>query len=71
MPEIVRNGQSGLIVPAENSELLAEEKTITLARDPLRSMAMGISGRKRVEVDFTWGAVARKIKIILTERYGL
>ena len=70
MPEIVRNGQSGLIVPAENSELLAAAM-IALARDPQQSVAMGIAGRKRVEADFTWDAVARKIKVILTERYGL
>jgi glycosyltransferase involved in cell wall biosynthesis len=70
MPEIVEHEISGLVVPAENAERLADAM-IQLARDPSASRKMGIRGRERVESDFTWEAVTRKIAATLTERYGI
>ncbi len=70
MPEIVRHGESGLIVRAENVESLAEAM-ITLAKSPDDAAAMGRAGRQRAEQDFTWDAVAAKIKRILADQYKI
>jgi glycosyltransferase involved in cell wall biosynthesis len=70
MPEIVRDGESGLIVPAEDSATLTHAM-LELARNPVEAAAMGRAGRLRVESDFTWDAVAGKINTILSDSYGL
>jgi len=70
MPEIVQHRKSGLIVRGEDVESLADAM-IELARSPKDAAAMGNAGRRRVEEDFTWTAVSRKITAILRDRYGL
>jgi glycosyltransferase involved in cell wall biosynthesis len=70
MPEIVRHRESGLIVAAEDPASLAAAM-VELARNPSDAAAMGRIGRRRVEADFTWDAVARKITRVLSDSYGL
>jgi glycosyltransferase involved in cell wall biosynthesis len=68
MPEIVENGRTGLIVPPENVDALADAM-ITIARDPALGQRMGEAGRARAERDFTWDAVGHKIRTVLHDRY--
>jgi glycosyltransferase involved in cell wall biosynthesis len=70
MPEIVRHRESGLIVAAEDAPSLAEAM-VELALSPKDAAEMGRAGRLRVEADYTWDAVARKIKAVLSDSYGL
>lgn len=68
MPEIVRHGESGLIARAEDSDALARAM-LDLAMDPARCAEYGRAGRIRAERDFTWKAVAGKIReSVLTDR---
>jgi sugar transferase (PEP-CTERM/EpsH1 system associated) len=50
-PEVVRDGQSGLLVSARDPEALAEA-ILRLRRDPEEARRMGEAGRRRVERDF-------------------
>lgn len=68
MPEIVRHGESGLVVPAENSAALAAAM-LDLATSPDTAAEMGRKGRMRAEADFTWDAVTRKIQGVLRDQY--
>ncbi|HEY4751177.1 MAG TPA: glycosyltransferase family 4 protein [Steroidobacteraceae bacterium] len=70
MPEIVQHRKSGLIVAAEDVSALAAAM-VELALSPNDAATMGRVGRSRVEADFTWNAVAGKIKAILADSYGL
>lgn len=65
LPEIVADGETGLIAKPEDAESLANAM-IELARDPESAKRMGERGRRRVEEHFTWDAVAGKIRTALT-----
>ncbi len=52
LPEIITNGEEGLLVPQKNVAALAEA-LIALLRDPARRENMGRKGRARVLRDFT------------------
>jgi glycosyltransferase involved in cell wall biosynthesis len=47
IPELIRDGLDGLLVPASSSEVLAEALE-RLIEDPLLRRSMGLAGRKRV-----------------------
>jgi glycosyltransferase involved in cell wall biosynthesis len=68
MPEIVRHGESGLIVAADDSNALARAM-LEIAESPAAAAEMGAVGRQRAEQEFTWGAVSRKIQTILGTQY--
>jgi glycosyltransferase involved in cell wall biosynthesis len=70
MPEIVQHRKTGLIVTAEDVSSLAEAM-LELARNPKDAEAMGSAGRRRLETDFTWGAVAKKIEVVLSDSFGM
>jgi starch synthase len=69
IPEVVADGETGLLVPlelqsngepadpAKFSSDLATKVNEVLA-DPGRTARMGAAGRRRVLAEFTWGAVA-------------
>jgi alpha-maltose-1-phosphate synthase len=73
IPEVVDDGETGLLVPLEQqqespfepvdparfSHDLAEATNRLLA-DPALCERMGQAGRRRVEEHFTWGAIARR-----------
>lgn len=52
LPEIVAEGESGLLVPANDPEALANAVGALLA-DPARAALMGAAGRRRVETLFS------------------
>jgi glycosyltransferase involved in cell wall biosynthesis len=57
IPEVVLDGETGLLVPPSNPGALAEAIEGLLA-DPERAGAMGVAGRRRVEEHFGWHSVA-------------
>ncbi len=57
LPELVRDGVTGFIVPPGDARAL-REKVEMLVRDPERSRGMGAAARKHVRASFTWDEVA-------------
>jgi alpha-maltose-1-phosphate synthase len=57
IPEVVADGQTGLLVPPDDPGSLAEALN-ALVRDPDRARAMGQAGRKRAVAEFGWEAIA-------------
>jgi alpha-maltose-1-phosphate synthase len=59
IPEVVLDGQNGLLVPPDDPPALA--KAITeLAGDPARAASMGELGRRWVSSEFSWAAIAQQ-----------
>ena len=58
IPEVVVDGETGLLVPPEDSYALAAALN-ELARNPERAEAMGRAGRERAVTQFSWTSVAR------------
>jgi alpha-maltose-1-phosphate synthase len=59
IPEVVADGKTGLLVPPNDPEALAESIN-TLTRDPERARAMGTAGRERASTLFDWGRIAEQ-----------
>jgi len=57
IPEVVADGETGLLVPPDEPEALAESIN-TLTRDPDRAKAMGTAGRERAATQFDWARIA-------------
>jgi 2-deoxystreptamine N-acetyl-D-glucosaminyltransferase/2-deoxystreptamine glucosyltransferase len=59
MPEIVRDGETGVVVPPGDATALrlALERLIG---DPAAAVRLGAAGRAAVSARFTWHAVARR-----------
>jgi len=57
IPEVVADGETGLLVPPGEPAPLAEALN-ALLRDPDRARAMGQAGRKRAVAEFGWPAIA-------------
>lgn len=60
VPEIVEDGVTGTLVPPENVDALAAA-LIALLRDPAHARRMGLAGKRRLQENFTWAQVARRI----------
>jgi teichuronic acid biosynthesis glycosyltransferase TuaC len=60
IPEAVEDGVSGILVPREDANLLANAINYVITNDQL-SRQMGIAGRKIVESKFNWQANALKV----------
>ena len=63
IPEVVVDGQTGLLVPYDATEPRAFEHAFAdavnaLAADPARAAAMGVAGRARAVSEFGWDAIA-------------
>ncbi len=57
IPEVVADGETGLLVPPDEPEPLADALN-ALLRDPGRAAAMGQAGRKRAVAEFSWQTIA-------------
>jgi len=66
IPEVVADGETGLLVPPGEPEPLAEALNV-LIRDPDRAAAMGQAGRKRAVAEFGWAAIAAQTAALYAE----
>jgi glycosyltransferase involved in cell wall biosynthesis len=66
LPEIVADGETGLLIPSGGETGLAEA-VITLLGDPARRARMGQAGRTRVVRHFAAQCVAREVETTLQE----
>ena len=57
IPEVVADGETGLLVPPDDPDALAESIN-ALTRDRDRAKAMGAAGRERAQTQFDWGKIA-------------
>jgi glycosyltransferase involved in cell wall biosynthesis len=63
IPELVRDGENGLLVPEKDARALADA-LVTLARDPGLRERLGASGRAEIREERSWDAVgARFVEI--------
>jgi starch synthase len=66
IPEVVAEGETGLLVPPGEPGPLAGALNVLL-RDPGRARAMGEAGRKRAVAEFGWPAIAAQIADLYAE----
>ena len=59
VPELVVDGETGILVPPEDTEALARA-IIALLQDPLRGLSMGEAGRERVQAHFSMASMVTK-----------
>jgi starch synthase len=59
IPEVVSDGETGLLVPPDDPAALAGALN-ALLRDPARADALGRAGRERAVTEFGWHAVAQQ-----------
>ena len=59
-PELVAEGETGLLVPPRDPQALAE-RLLALLRDPERGRALGAAARKRVEAEFSLPALSQRL----------
>jgi starch synthase len=57
IPEVVSDGETGLLVPPGDPQALAGALNALLG-DPARADALGRAGRERAVAEFGWQAVA-------------
>jgi alpha-maltose-1-phosphate synthase len=66
IPEVVADGETGLLVPPGEPQALAEALN-ALILDPDRAAAMGQAGRKRAVAEFGWAAIAAQTAALYAE----
>ena len=66
IPEVVDDGETGLLVPPDDPAALADGLN-TLLRDPDRATWMGQRGRKRAIAEFGWPAIAAQTATLYAE----
>lgn len=66
LPEMVKPGETGLLVPPDDPASLAEGICSLLHNIP-EAWAMGEAGRKWVEKEFSWDSIAQKTQAVYNE----
>ncbi len=69
VPEIVVDGETGLLVPAEDPHALAQAMAALLA-DPQKAQQMGEKGRARACKHFSADRVAKQVQEVYAHRLG-
>ncbi|HWG00574.1 MAG TPA: glycogen synthase [Trebonia sp.] len=69
IPEVVDDGDTGLLVPPDDPAALAAAVN-TLLRDPGRAAALGAAGRERAAKSFSWESVAAQTAGLYAELAG-
>jgi len=69
LPEIVVDGETGLLVPSGDKPALAEA-VVALVRDPVRRTAMGQAGRRRAQTHFTAQRMAAQVMAIYEQVFA-
>jgi alpha-maltose-1-phosphate synthase len=69
IPEVVSDGETGLLVPPDDPGPLASALN-SLLLDPARAAAMGLLGRERAIAQFGWPAVAAQTVALYSELVG-
>lgn len=64
IPEIVAEGETGLLVERGDADGLADA-ILSLLGDPARARAMGRAGRERIARQFTWSRSAERLEAAL------
>lgn len=64
VPELVKNGETGILVPWGDPQSLAQA-IITLLDNPGLAKSMGQAGRKWVEEMFTWDRAAKEMEKLI------
>ncbi|HBX71114.1 MAG TPA: hypothetical protein DEH25_17485 [Chloroflexi bacterium] len=65
-PEVVVDGETGVLVPPRNPQALAGA-ILQLAANPIERQRMGLAGRQRVEKYFSIQETARKFEELYTQ----
>ena len=63
IPQIIADGETGILVPPRSPEELAHA-VISLLDDDKKRHSMGLNARKRAESEFSWQIIARKTQIL-------
>jgi starch synthase len=66
IPEVVADGETGLLVPPDDPQALADALN-TLVADPALAAAMGEAGRRRAVAEFGWPAIAAQTVALYRE----
>jgi glycosyltransferase involved in cell wall biosynthesis len=66
LPEVVKHGYTGILVPPANASALANAIERLIDDEPLRKI-LGKAGRKRVEQNFTWQRTAEGVVYVYQE----
>jgi phosphatidyl-myo-inositol dimannoside synthase len=69
IPDAVREGETGFLVPPEDPAALAEAICRLLA-DPHLARRIGATGRRAVETYYNWDRVVRDLRAIESEVVG-
>ena len=69
IPEVVADGKTGLLVPADDPAALARALNVLLADRPLAA-DMGRLGRARAEAEFGWSSIAAQTVALYAELAG-
>jgi glycosyltransferase involved in cell wall biosynthesis len=69
IPEAVRHGETGLLVPPQEPGRLAEA-VITLLKDPVLATSMGEAGRTRAQEVFSLETEARQTRAVYDHVVG-
>jgi starch synthase len=66
IPEVVADGETGLLVPVGDEVALASAVNV-LIRDPARAAEFGARGRQRAVADFSWDRIAAQTAELYAE----
>jgi glycosyltransferase involved in cell wall biosynthesis len=69
IPELITDGETGLLVPPRNPEALAQA-ILRVIENPLRAQAMARAGRKRVEAHFSTAVKLQRTEALYARLLG-